>query len=132
MKKFVAVLFILLCSTSLVYGQKTRFGQVTEKPNPADYSIKVHITASHLKTECINGTCNNILYADTILNGKKIEIMGIAVVIKKALMLIRPSDYQVKLTKDNHNSDSTLFGQEYDLLLPDNTVWHCYTTGISE
>jgi hypothetical protein len=132
MKQLAAVLFLLFCSTSLIYGQKTRFGQTPDKPNPADYAIKVHIAASHLKTECSNGNCNNILYADTVLNGKKIELSGIAIIVKKTLMLIVPGDYTVRLVKDNHNSDGTLFNQEYDLLLPDSTVWHCNTTGVSE
>jgi hypothetical protein len=47
-------------------------------------------------------------------------------------MLIAPGDYPVKLLKDVHNSDSTLFNQQYDLLLRDNLVWHCFTTGVSE
>jgi hypothetical protein len=66
------------------------------------------------------------------LNGKKIKLSGVAVIVKKTLMLIAPGDYPAKLLKDIHNSDSSLFNQEYDLLLPDDTVWHCYTTGISE
>jgi hypothetical protein len=123
MRKFFAVLLLLLCAT---------FASATDKPNPADYTIKVHISASHLKTECADGFCKNILYADTILNGKKIKLSGVAVIVKKTLMLIAPGDYPAKLLKDIHNSDSSLFNQEYDLLLPDDTVWHCYTTGISE
>jgi hypothetical protein len=132
MRKFVAVLFLLLCSTPLVYGQKTRLGQAAEKPNPADYTVKVHISGSFLKTECANGLCSNLLYADTVLNGKKIELSGTAVIVKKTLMLIAPGDYPAKLGKDIHNSDSTLFNQEYYLLLPDDIVWHCFTTRISE
>jgi hypothetical protein len=123
MKKFVAVLFLMLCST-LTWS--------ADKPNPADYTVKVHISASHLKTVCGDGLCSNLLYADAVLNGKKIELSGNDPIVKKTLMLIAPGDYPVKLTKDNHNSDGTLFSQEYDLLLPDGTVWHCYTSGISE
>jgi hypothetical protein len=123
MKRFVAVLFLVLCSTS---------GRASEKPNPADFTIKVHITASHLKTECADVNCKNILYADTILNGKKIELSGVAVIVKKTLMLIIPGDYPARLISGEHNSDSTLFNQEYELLLPDNIVWQSFTTGISE
>jgi hypothetical protein len=123
MRKFVAVLFLLLCST-LAWS--------ADKPNPADYTIKVHISESHIRQVCAGGFCNYILYADTVLNGKKIELEGADVIVKKKVMLIIPGDYQVKLTKDNQNSDGTLFSQEYDLLLPDGTVWHCSTSGISE
>jgi hypothetical protein len=66
------------------------------------------------------------------LNGKKIELGGANVIFKKNVMLIIPGDYQVKLTKDNNSADGTLFNQEYDLLLPDGTVWKCFTFGISE
>jgi hypothetical protein len=123
MKKFVAVLFLMLCST-LAWS--------ADKPNPADFTIKVHITASHLKSECADVNCKNILYADSILNGKKIELSGVAIIVKKTLMLIIPGDYPARLIRDEHNSDSTLFNREYELLLPDNIVWQSFTTGISE
>jgi hypothetical protein len=131
MKKMAVVLFLGLCSTA-IYGQKTRFGQIKDDPNPADYTAKVHISASHLETNCANGLCNNVLYADAVLSGKKMQLSGIAVTVSKTLMLIAPGDYPVKLLKDVHNSDSTLFNQQYDLLLRDNLVWHCFTTGVSE
>jgi hypothetical protein len=122
MKKFVAIFFLLLCAASL---------HAKDKPNPADFNIKIHISASHFETIfCGGGFCNH-LYVDTSLNAKKIVLSGLAVHYDKSDMLIVPGDYQVKLTKDNHNSDSTLLGQEYDLLLPDGTIWHCVTTGIS-
>jgi len=157
MKKFVAVFCLLICATSLVYGQKTRFGhvQVAEKPNPkpkpkpnpkpnpADYPVKIHISATHIRHNCSGNAsgfgdtfsgnihCGDLLYADAILNGKKIELAGDAVVVEKFFGLIIPGDYQAKLTRDNHNSDGTLFSQAYDLLLTDGMVWHCWTSGIS-
>jgi hypothetical protein len=132
MKKLLVVLFLIHCVPSSLYGQKSRFGQSAEKPNAADYTVMVHISASHLKTECVNGNCSNLLYADAVLNGKKVKLSGEAVIVKKTLMLISPGNYTAKLAKDIHNSDSSLFNQEYYLLLPDNTVWHCFTAGISE
>jgi|ERR1035437_2004530 hypothetical protein len=137
MKKFVAVLFLLLCSTSLIYGQKSRLGQATEKPNPAEYPIKVHISATHIRHYCTSFRdmvyCVDGLYADAIVNGKKIELSGSAKnILKHQSVLIIPGDYQIKLTKDNNSADGTLFGQEYDLLLPNGTIWHCVTSGISE
>lgn len=142
MRKFVAVLFLMLCFTSLIYGQKTRYGQHPEEPktpkvpnasnmpNPADSTIKVHISATHLRS-------NTEFYADVILNGKKIELSGNAVTVKKHSAtinygLIIPGDYQARLTKDLHNADGTIIRQEYDLLLPDGTIWHCVTSGIYE
>lgn len=123
MKVFTAVFFAVLW---------TAFARAAGSPNPADYTINVHISASHLDTECANGLCRNLVYADTLLNGKKLQLSGNAVIVKKTLMLIAPGDYRAKLIKDNHNSNSSLFNQEYELLLPDNIVWQCFTTGVSE
>lgn len=137
MKNFVAVFCLLLCATSLVYGQKTRLGQAkVMKPNPADYSVKIHISATHIRISCFyNGNveiCPSALFADAILNGKKIELSGDSVKDKKATALIIPGDYQAKLTRDNHSTNDALFMQEYDLLLTDGMIWHCWTSGISE
>ena len=79
MRVFVATLLLLACSAPMNYGQKTRFGQKTEAPNRAEYTLKGHVSASRLQTECAKGICNNVLYADVILNGKKLTLSGIAV-----------------------------------------------------
>jgi len=147
MKKFAAVFCLLLCATSLVYGQKTRFGQAkvaeksnpkpNPKPQPADYPpVKIHISATHIRQHCVyNGAlvaCPSELFAEAIVNGKKIELSGGSVKDKKAIVLIVPGDYQAKLTSNNQNANGTLFMQEFDLLLSDGMVWHCMTVGISE
>jgi hypothetical protein len=127
MRRFAAILFLMLFST-LAWS--------ADKPNPADYTIKVHISATHIRHFCsergADVRCDDGIYADAILNGKKIELLGGDVIDKKVGMLIIPGDYPVRLTKDIHNADSTAIRQEYDILLPDGTVWHCVTTGISE
>jgi hypothetical protein len=136
MRKFIAVLFLLLCSTSPIHGQKARFGQKAETLNPADFTLKVHISATHIRPYCAEpGTqvgCGDVLYADAILNGRKLEFRGSAELIKHSSVLIIPGDYQARLTKDIHNADSTVIDREFDLLLPDNTVWHCMISGVSE
>ena len=132
MNKFVAVLFFLLCSTSLLYAQKMQNEQNTVKTDTANQTITAHISASHLQTECFNNVCSWKLYADVILNGKKIELEGSAIITTNNYSLIKPGDYQIRLTKDIHNTDRTLFSQAYDLLMPDGAVWHCFTAGISE
>jgi hypothetical protein len=132
MRAFVATLLLLACFAPMNYGQKTRFGQKTEAPNPAEYTLKVHVSASRLKVECANGICSNVLYADVILSGKKLTLYGNAVEVTKTLVLIAPGDYPMKLIKDVHNSDGSLLNQEYDMLLTDNIVWQSFTVGISE
>jgi hypothetical protein len=132
MRQFVVALCLVLCSTSLIYGQNTQLGQSTDKADSTGQTIMAHISASHLQTECFNGVCSWKLYADTILNGKKIELSGVAIITQNNYSLIRPGDYQMRLTKDIHNPDGTLFSQGYDLLVANGTVWHCFTSGISE
>jgi hypothetical protein len=136
MRKFVAVLFLLLWSTSPIHGQKARLGQKSETLNPADFTLKVHISATHIRPYCAElGTqvrCGDALYADAILNGRKLEFKGSAELIKHSSVLILPGDYQARLTKDIHNAGSAVIDQEFDILLPDNTVWHCLVSGISE
>jgi uncharacterized FAD-dependent dehydrogenase len=127
MKKIVVVLLLVLCSTA-IYGQKTRLESDKNASNPANYTVKIHISASHI--ECGSGACD--LFADTVLNGKKIELRGGTVSYKRINMLLVPGDYAAKLINDSLNPNSAWFGQEYKLLLPDGTTWHCYTTGIFE
>ena len=137
MKKFFAVLFLLLCSSSLIHGQKTRLSQKPpEKPNPADYTLKVHISASHMQNHCIEPgvglTCNYALYANAILNGKKFELMGTTTLDKRNSVLLIPGDYPARLAKDVQTNSSAELYQEYDVLLPNGAIWHCVTTAISE
>ncbi len=133
MKKFFAVLFLVLCSTFLIYGQKPRLGQTPQKPNPVDYPIKVHISASRIVYYC-NGDagCRPDLHADAILNAKKFDLTGTTTLDRHNPVLLIPGDYPARLTKDPQTGNSALIYQEYDVLLPDGTVWHCVTTGISE
>ena len=124
MKKIVVVLFLVLCSTSL-YAK--------DKPNPADYTIKVHISAAHFRNIFAQDPRQcDLLDADVIVNGIKLELAGPAIVIEKRFSLIRPGDYFAKLTKEIHNQDGSAFVQDYEILLPDGTTWKCYTFGISE
>ena len=129
MKKYVAMFCLLLCST---------IGQAKDKPVPADYTIKVHISASSIPNLYSNGW---VMSAETTLNSRKIELSGYVVRLNDLGqksgsanndMLIAPGDYQARLIKDVHNSDSTAIHQEYDILLTDGIIWHCITTGISE
>jgi hypothetical protein len=126
----------LFCSAFSVYGQKTRFGQIAEKHNPADYSIAVHVTATHIRYYCsrdkdVYPDCSR-LFAEVIINGKKLEFSGASTIGKYKLALLIPGDYKVRLTKNDNDENGAVINQEYDVLLSDGTTWHCVTTGISE
>ncbi|MFZ1086479.1 MAG: hypothetical protein WAN35_16065 [Terracidiphilus sp.] len=118
MKKFVAVLFLLLFSATVQGADK----------NSSNYPIKVHISASHM---LLDPGKDDVTYANATLDGKKVELAGILLVHAQYSLII-PGDYYARLSKDTHNADSTAIHQEYEVLLPDGTVWHCVISSISE
>ena len=121
MKKFVAVFCVLLCAATL---------QAKDKPNPADFNIKIHISASQ------------IVYApglptvvDTVLNGKKVKLGGYISVgrsMSASFPVINPGDYQIRLSEDKPEHNGSIIRQRYELLLPDGDTWECWIVGISE
>lgn len=120
MKKLAVVLFLVFCSA---------FAQAKGKPNPADFTVKVHISAAHF---VVYPSTTYMLYADVTLNGKKLQLAGRAALIQSNYLLITPGDYQARLIKDVHNTDGTAIHQEYELLLTDGIVWDCVVSGTSE
>ncbi|MGA3373878.1 MAG: hypothetical protein ABSC48_19210 [Terracidiphilus sp.] len=124
MKKIVAV-FCLLLSTAALYAK--------DKPNPADFNIKIHISA----TQLIPTNDLPTLVAETVLDGKKVKLAGNMPLPPHGIHLLRPSiivpgDYQIRLKKDWTEKDSGTLNQEYELLLPDGATWDCWIIGISE
>jgi hypothetical protein len=61
-----------------MYGQKTRLGQELPRAKPGeDYPIKVHISGVHYRGEYLGpGQMADVIYADAVMNGKKIELRG--------------------------------------------------------
>jgi hypothetical protein len=122
MKKFVAVLFLLLCAATL---------QAKDKSNPADFNIKIHISATQMDFSYPV----HMLLADTVLNGKKVKL-GIAIpVIHKFgsnLMVLKPGDYQIRLLRDESEAEGAMIRLVYELLLPNGETVECAIVGISE
>jgi hypothetical protein len=77
--------------------------------------------------------CAQAIYLDTILDGRKLELSGYSWLTKRLddAQLV-PGDYQARLVKDPHKVDGTLLYREYEILLPDGTVWDCSVSGLSE
>ncbi len=134
MRMLAAVLFLSLCSAPLSLGQKYRLSQSPENQNTADYTIKVHISATHFRTCALVGaysTCRGGIYADATLNGKKVELFG--TVDKKYVTLIVPGDYLARLMKEKpRDGGNAVLFQQYFVLLPDKSAWPCQITGFSE
>jgi hypothetical protein len=136
MRKLVVVFVFMFCFTFSAHGQKTRLGQSPEKPNPADFSIRVHVSATHIRYYCSTDKdgypeCRR-LFADVIVNGRKLELSGATTLGKNKFALLLPGDYKARLTKDVNDETGAVINQEYDLLLSDSATWHCVATGVSE
>jgi hypothetical protein len=132
MKTFFALCVLTLCSMVSAQG-KYRAGQYPVNQNPADYTIKVHILATHFRGcawDAGPDFCIDEMYADATLNGKKFEIYG--VVDKHQTPLIIPGDFTATLSKKPFDGGKPILGQAYYVLLPDRSAWPCSITGLSE
>ena len=134
MKRLSSFLALLFCLTTSLQAQKTRLGQAPLKP--IGPRVKVHISPSHIVNSCTgnsnNRWCSDVLLANAILNGRKLELSGFPPARVHQSMLLVPGDYQAELTKEIRNADSTAIHQEYNVVLPDGSIWNCAVSGISE
>jgi hypothetical protein len=134
MERLFALSILFICSIASAQG-KYRWGQQNPADqNAADYTVKVHISATHLRLCAYvgeNGSCYSELYADAVLNGKKLELAGI-VDKKTPPTLIVPGDYLASSTIKPRAGGSAVFYQGYYVLLPNKTAWPCSVTGLSE
>jgi hypothetical protein len=128
---FVSLVFCL-CSLAK-HGQKTRYGKDLPLARPGvDYPIKVHFSAIRYRSEFAGeGLVDGILYVDTVISGKKVELRGSWGISSKSYGLTL-ADYQARLVKDPHQTGNAPMFQEYEVILPNKTVWRCAVTGISE
>jgi hypothetical protein len=123
-----------------MYGQKTRFGHELPHAKPGDdYPIKVHISGKHYREEYFGSLDYDVIYADAVMNGKKVELKGdqgadFQYPYGHPLKFYKLplGDYQARLLRDSSKVDEPPLFQVYELLLPDKTVWRCTVTGISE
>jgi hypothetical protein len=114
-------------------GQKTRLGQELPRARPGvDYPIKMHISGIHYRGEYIgSGQTKDVIYADAVVNGKKVELRGDREVPFQYFKLPL-GDYQARLLKDPHKLNDMPLFQVWEIVLPDRTVWPFTITGISE
>jgi hypothetical protein len=124
---------LLLCGFSVaMYGQKTRYGQDLPLAKVGvDYPIQTHISGIHYRGEGGSDNFEQVIYADAIINGKKVELRGGQGASRASFKLL-PGDYSARLLKDPNKIASTSISQEYEFVLPDRTVWRCTVTGVSE
>jgi len=112
MKK-MALVVLLLCSALAWAGAE---------PNPADYTINVHVSSSR-----VNG--RGLVRLKVILDGKKYELEG----LDAESSLLIPGDYKAKTVplkvKDVHTYD--VHG-DYEFIFPDKKTRKYALVGIME
>lgn len=110
MKKLALVLLLLLPATAFA---------AHPKPNPADFSLKVHVISSAAR---LFPTDNGSIYTqvlETVIDKQPVELQGYS---QGVLAL---ADYPARLSKKVHapNSHPNTYDiyRGYDLLMPDGT-----------
>jgi hypothetical protein len=87
------------------------------KPNPADYTLTVHVQCS------FTHGLNERIVVD--LEGKQMELSAVAA----ASLPLALGDYKARLLKDT-SPDSYEVGRRYELLFPDGKIRAFYVTGV--
>jgi len=138
MKGCLVALCFIAC-LPVLQSQVLRFGQEPTYAKPGvDYPIKVHISGIRVRSYCSENGCDEELRADAMLNQQKVELTGRIIYGPRAFYNPRnaqdrlmPGNYTARLLKTHKGADSLLY-DEYELLMPDQRVWHCQVTGIFE
>ncbi len=123
-KLFAPIAAMLLLATSLAWGA----------PNPAEYTVNVHVVSSRLETQFLSGKSPNqtTQELDVAIDGKKYELAGSPVRISLlARGFIVPGEYKAKLVKESHKGTYASTA-EYELLFPDGATKKFEVVGETE
>jgi hypothetical protein len=107
MKKMAFVVLLLLSALAWAGAE----------PNPADYTINVHVSSSRFNAR-------GAVRLKVVIDGKKYELEG-------NTGLLIPGDHKAKLTKDDHKTAYGL-SQNYEFLFPDKKTRWYNLVGIME
>lgn len=99
----------------------------------ADYSIKVHVTASRIGTDCgsvTNGNsgCKSVQQISAMVDGVKYEMESETFFPKGIVAL---GDYEAKLV-DDQQKPTREFSRSYDLMFPDGSTRKFRVIGQTE
>jgi hypothetical protein len=139
MRRFLVVLLLCFCPF-VAKAQKWRPGQPPPHARPGvDYPVKVHIYGIHLRDEYVgSGQRNGVVYADAIMDGKKIELcFNMEPYPWFHTDPVLPGDYQARLLKDSpkkgpYKTSDPRIDRQYEFVMPDGTLLPSSVTGIWE
>lgn len=113
MKHFTVALGILFLAAACA----------AQKPDPSQYPIVVHVSASQLESIGINE-----FQTLTVTIGAKHYLLWGGLISGN---MLDPGDYPARLILDEHKT-SYVSSQAYEFLFPDGKTWKCYLAGESE
>ncbi|MGA3047326.1 MAG: hypothetical protein ABSD67_11920 [Terracidiphilus sp.] len=106
----------------------------TEKlaPNPAEYTVAIHVQSSRLAVDCSdvtggNSVCGWVQQLKVLIDGKKFELNGTS----RSADLLRVGDYKAKTLKEETKHPYEYL-RTYEFLFPDGTVRDYYVSNESE
>ena len=131
MRRALLVLSISLFSVTL-YGQKVRYGQGLPSVTPGvDYPIQAHIYGVHLRPDCTQASCMDVLYADALVNGRKLEFRSFSY-FPYVPLTMSLGDYRARIVKAASTTSPGDVGDTYELVVQGNKALRCMVTGLSE
>jgi hypothetical protein len=95
------------------------FGWAGGEPNPADYTINVHVRTSSI----VNGSRQDL---NVVIDGKNYELL-----CECSSSLLALGDYKAKLVKDEHKNGYDSL-QVYEFLFPDKKTRQFEVVGQTE
>jgi hypothetical protein len=112
-----------------------------EKPNPADYTVNVHVQSSRIELNCgdvTNGSniCGLQQHLSVLIDGKKFELAGPTTSKKVHLLpgpsqVLRVGDYEAKAV-NAVNDHAYEYSLNYEFLFPDGETRKYLVIGESQ
>ena len=122
MKK-LALVFLMLQTAFLLAAP--------DKPNPADFTVTVHVVSSGSQIYCVSGLCGAYQLLETVIDNQPVELQGglqnvVALNVKPDKRgILALGDYPARISLSIHgpkNPNSYDIYRGYDLLMPDGTA----------
>jgi hypothetical protein len=115
MKKMgIAVLLLL---SALAWGR--------DNPNPAEYTVNIHVSASRTVIE--NGYTGYLQRLNVVIDGKKYELRGNA----GGVLLLALGDYKARIITDEQKGTYDSF-KIYEFIFPDQKTRKFTVVGMTE
>lgn len=123
---------LILSGAACLHGQKTRYGQELPFPKKGvDYSLAVHVSAIHMRWNCLNSYCTRDFILDSLVASRRREFTcssGIPEGSHAPVPLTLGDTHGRALSKASGDE----IGDDYELLTSNGRVMKCWLSGIAE